>query len=62
MNCNICKKHIRSGSHMYDAKVKGGGWAYMCTECFRKLGVGLGTGKGQKYRVGKGESLTKLEG
>jgi hypothetical protein len=27
------------------------GWAYMCTECHKDYGCGLGTGEGQKYEV-----------
>lgn len=31
----------------YDAKTKNGPWAYLCSTHFTRLGVGLGTGKGQ---------------
>lgn len=33
---------------VYDAKTSAGPWAYMCEEAFSKLGVGLGTGFGQR--------------
>jgi hypothetical protein len=32
-----------------DGKTKNGPWANMCETCFKKHGVGLGTGKGQRY-------------
>jgi len=44
--CDICGKTAE-----YDGKTRMGPWAYMCERHFRKLGVGLGTGKGQKLEV-----------
>jgi hypothetical protein len=41
--CDFCGKPAK-----YDGKTKMGPWADMCETCFRKYGVGLGTGKGQK--------------
>jgi len=43
--CNFCQKDAE-----YDGKTHMGRgyWAYMCQEHFEKLGVGLGTGRGQK--------------
>jgi hypothetical protein len=32
----------------YDGKTSLGGWANMCLNHFRQIGVGLGSGKGQK--------------
>ena len=32
----------------FDAKTTSGPWAYMCDECFRKYGIGLGVGLGQQ--------------
>jgi hypothetical protein len=32
----------------YDGKTKQGPWAYMCEPCFAEMGVGLGTGRGQR--------------
>jgi hypothetical protein len=32
----------------YDGATTHGPWANMCEDCFRKYGVGLGTGRGQK--------------
>lgn len=35
----------------YDGKTVDGPWAYMCETHFRLLGVGLGTGKGQRLAL-----------
>jgi hypothetical protein len=35
----------------YDGKTTSGPWANMCQECFDELGVGLGTGLGQRLVV-----------
>lgn len=32
----------------YDGKTTSGPWANMCAGCFRKNGIGLGLGKGQR--------------
>jgi hypothetical protein len=32
----------------YDAKTRSGPWAYLCEECYERVGVGLGTGRGQR--------------
>lgn len=42
-NCDFCSKTAR-----FDAKTRFGSWAYMCNECFRVHGIGLGIGKGQR--------------
>jgi hypothetical protein len=43
--CDFCNETAK-----YDARTKVGQWAYMCTECFKKHGVGkLGTGYGQEF-------------
>ena len=33
-----------------DGKTIAGPWAVMCPECFRSWGLGLGVGRGQRYR------------
>ena len=45
-NCNFCSKEAK-----YDGRTKMGAWAFMCSSCFKKYGVGLGLGKGQKIRM-----------
>lgn len=32
-----------------DGRTMMGSWANMCATCHRRFGVGLGTGKGQRY-------------
>lgn len=44
--CDFCPKEAA-----YDARTKMGPWAYMCEECFKKYGVGLGVGRGQKLKL-----------
>lgn len=46
--CDICGNAI--GATFVDGKTRPGGqWGIMCDRCHRLHGVGLGTGKGQKY-------------
>lgn len=47
--CDICKSENITIPAAYDGKTKYGPWAYMCEEDFQVFGVGLGTGKGQKF-------------
>jgi len=42
--CDFCPTDAR-----YDGQTGMGPWANMCQEHFDQHGVGLGTGKGQKY-------------
>lgn len=57
MRCNLCKEIC--SNYYIDGKTKIGPWAYMCLSCFKKYGVGLGIGKGQKYDTITGK---KVEG
>ena len=47
--CQITHEVPRPAS--YDAKTTSGPWAYLCEDCFQEMGVGLGTGKGQRLKV-----------
>lgn len=49
-SCNMCDGR---GNARYDGKTILGTWAYMCPPCFKRYGMGLGTGKGQKIRIGE---------
>lgn len=40
-----------------DGRTRYGVWANMCERCHAEVGVGLGTGKGQKFDVETGEKL-----
>ncbi len=45
--CDVCCKQI--DDVFIDGRTVYGPWANMCCECQSKIGVGLGTGNGQKY-------------
>jgi hypothetical protein len=62
--CQVCERpfvgvHYDGAGVYYDAKTKYGPWGFLCEKCFKEHGVGLGTGKGQKYDARTGR---KLEG
>ena len=58
--CDMCRGDIKGKvEYFVDGKTVYTCWALMCPTCFEKFGVGLGTGKGQKYR---GDNGVKLEG
>lgn len=41
--------NIAEKGEFVDGRTVYGSWANMCLTCHRKYGVGLGTGKGQRY-------------
>ena len=45
--CNICNKPL--ATTFFDGKTQMGPWAIMCSSCHKVHGIGLGTGRGQKY-------------
>ena len=49
IKCDFCKRVA-----YVDGRTKWGYWAYMCRDCFRLWGVGLG--------IGHGQILKELEG
>lgn len=55
--CQICHAPIKR--FFIDGKTTAGPWAIMCVLCHIVAGVGLGTGKGQKYDH---VTLKKVEG
>ena len=57
--CDFCHKEITGA--LYDGKTCFGPWATMCPACWAENGVGLGTGRGQKYEMHDGK-LIKVEG
>jgi len=46
-NCQICGKPF--GEYFIDGSTIMGPWGLMCEKCHKKVGNGLGIGKGQKY-------------
>jgi hypothetical protein len=51
-DCQVCSHPSRGAKRphkaVYDAKSVQGPWAYMCEDAFREIGLGLGTGLGQR--------------
>lgn len=52
----------KEGEHVYDARTAMGPWATMSEDSFEMYGLGLGTGRGQKYRRNAEGHLVKVEG
>lgn len=53
---------VEIGSVVYDGRTKMGPWATMSEASYKKYGVGLGTGRGQKYRRNEQGHFIKEEG
>ena len=47
--CDICNNDIKGV--FIDGRTKQGVWGIMCKPCHKEHGVGLGTGRGQKYKL-----------
>jgi hypothetical protein len=47
-NCDLCKQRGDIKPAAYDAATKMGPWAYLCEEDYQEVGLGLGTGVGQR--------------
>lgn len=47
LTCDICQAAL--SNKFIDGGTIYGPWAIMCPDCHKKLGSGLGTGKGQEY-------------
>ena len=48
IRCDICGE-VEPDEYV-DGRTKQGLWANMCMKCYRRHGVGLGVGRGQKYK------------
>lgn len=63
--CDLCKSQGLQVQAVYDGKTVHGPWAYMCEEHFGAMGVGLGTGRGQRLIVGtkpsSGSGITEVD-
>lgn len=57
--CDMCKAN-KLQEYM-DAKTKFGMWGNLCPSCFKKFGIKLGTGFGQRYVFTAGKYV-KVEG
>lgn len=47
MRCDLCDAKMAE----IDGKTQSGPWAYMCPDCHRKRGVGLGIGRGLQLMI-----------
>jgi hypothetical protein len=58
--CDFCPKDAGAPTpYFVDGKTRIGPWAIMCPTHHKSMGLGLGTGRGQKY---DSATLKKLEG
>jgi hypothetical protein len=57
--CEICKRSVEGT--FVDGKTTMGPWATMCVPCHKKWGVGIGTGRGQKYERQADGKWSKVE-
>ena len=46
--CDICKRPLKGEEHV-DGATQMGPWGNMCMWCYPVYGIGLGTGRGQKF-------------
>ena len=46
--CDFCRNEGKETVARYDGRTVYGAWAYMCPSHYRRYGVGLGLGKGQR--------------
>lgn len=54
--CDLCDKAV--GKTYVDGKVKGmSSWATMCERCHAIVGLGIGTGLGQRYDSETGRKI-----
>lgn len=58
--CDTCSDQIQEA--FVDGRTYTGRWASMCMDCYGEFGVGLGTGKGQRYEKQDNGSWRKVEG
>lgn len=59
LNFHYKTTDLTKEEYFVDGKTQMGPWALMCPRCFKLYGVGLGTGRGQKY---DSKTLEKVEG
>ena len=60
IHCDICHGDITN--EFIDGCTTYGPWANMCPSCHKDVGRGLGTGRGQKYRLNSDGEFEKVEG
>jgi hypothetical protein len=60
--CDIGQEDLNKIGVFYDAMIHSGQWGNLCPKCFGNHGVGLGTGRGQKYVQQSDGKWLKTEG
>ena len=59
VTCEICGHRFDDQDrYFFDFAMRQGKWALGCEPCFKKHGVGLGSGSGQKYSI---RTMDKVE-
>lgn len=58
--CDLCQRPITKD--FVDGRTQRGPWGNLCLGCHRSEGVGLGTGKGQKYERNDAGDYVKVAG
>lgn len=61
-HCDVCQRLSNELKVMIDGKTQMGQWGYLCENCHKEVGCGLGTGKGQKYAKQPDGTWKKIEG
>lgn len=56
-NCQFCKNDLRKYDTFYDGNTNSGHWTWMCRECWKFNGLGIGIGIGQEYDSKTNEKL-----
>lgn len=51
-SCDICGEPV--ADEFIDGVTQYRRWAFMCDECWRVIGCGLGPGRGQRYKLAAG--------
>ncbi|OGV66912.1 MAG: hypothetical protein A2283_24290 [Lentisphaerae bacterium RIFOXYA12_FULL_48_11] len=51
VKCDLCGNAFKKSDCFFDFKTNAGPWCLGCEQCFKTCGIGLGSGKGQKYSV-----------
>lgn len=49
--CDLCLCSLEENGLFVDGQIVDGRWSFMCMTCFDKVGVGIGWGVGQLYRL-----------
>ena len=56
--CDLCHSPITDV--FVDGKTRSGPWGALCPRCHRAHGLGLGTGRGQKYKLTRDNETGKV--